>query len=254
MKKLLLITFTMACVMFCACSSKIIAGDCGGASDFVTKTEKVGNFNSVITTGIIDIRLVEDAANAGSVVCVGAADALELVDIYVKNGTLFVGDKCGERKFKDKIKNGRCCYGTFIVYYSGNLQHIGTDGTGDIIADEIRSNSINVISSGTGDIEIGTIKNAVTATITSSGTGDIEVGKCEVNVLNAVTSGTGDIEVKRITATTVNATSSGTGDVTITGSAASANLIATGTGDVNATSFAAASISKHTAGTGSISQ
>lgn len=117
-----------------------------------------------------------------------------------------------------------------IIYITvNNLNSIISSGTGDVEIGKLSNENLLIENNGTGDIKYLDMSSK-TLTINNSGTGDIKLGGAIENlVLN--NSGTGDITALDLDANSIDLSNSGTGDVSVK---AKTNLKIdnTGTGDV----------------------
>ncbi|OFX48198.1 MAG: hypothetical protein A2046_08205 [Bacteroidetes bacterium GWA2_30_7] len=117
-----------------------------------------------------------------------------------------------------------------IIYITVvNLKSIISSGTGDIEIGKLSTDEFKIENYGTGDIKYLSVSNK-TLSIINSGTGDV---KLEGNIENIIieNSGTGDISAQALKADVAKLTNSGTGDVSIT-AVNDLSIDNSGTGDV----------------------
>ena len=128
---------------------------------------------------------------------------------------------------------------------SGPL-NVGVSGSGDVRAAGAGWAEVHV--SGSGDVGLGEVRGALTASI--SGSGDITAASIN-GPLDARISGSGDVRVKGGQATTMRVHIAGSGDVTMKGPAQSLDASIAGSGDVNVGAVSG-SVTKHIAGSGDV--
>lgn len=117
-----------------------------------------------------------------------------------------------------------------IIYITVlNLKSVISSGTGDIEIGKLLTDELKVENNGTGDIKYLEMLSK-TLTINNSGTGDIKLGGIIENI-NIDNSGTGDITAIDLEANSVAVNNSGTGDVSIKAKI-DLKIDNTGTGDV----------------------
>ena len=103
-------------------------------------------------------------------------------------------------------------------------------GFGNITADKLESNSLEVKVTGSGDIHIGEV-NGETLALKLTGFGNIYVDKAVVSRPTLELAGSGDIKVNDLKASDLALTISGFGNATISGSADNEVIKLTGSGN-----------------------
>ncbi len=102
--------------------------------------------------------------------------------------------------------------------------------------------------SGSGDVNLGQVRGALTASI--SGSGDVNAGSIN-GPLDARISGSGDVKINGGQATTMRVHIAGSGDVVLKGTAQSLEASIAGSGDVDV-SHVTGSVTKHVSGSGEV--
>jgi hypothetical protein len=113
-----------------------------------------------------------------------------------------------------------------------DIDALTVSGSGDILAESIKSRIIELLVSGSGDISIDKL-NSERITSSISGSGNIILNGGEVaNELNVAISGSGDVKAKDFEATEVSVRISGSGNCSVTSNGSIKARIA-GSGNVN---------------------
>lgn len=207
----------------------------------------LSGFTSVALHASIDV-IVEQGAF--SVRALGEADALERLQVSVKNGVLLVDQE------RVRFQPGNCNTSAVVrvrmpsitkleVLGSGNMRAIGFDGggpmdltvrgSGDLIVEEVRTaTAVNIAVHGSGDLLMKGTKEAGSLRIKVEGSGDVVCTGIAV-------SGKTSIDV------------AGSGDVRVTGSTDRMEATVTGSGDVIAQEMRAKSAKARVVGSGDVS-
>ena len=146
------------------------------------------------------------------------------VKVYVRNGKLSIGFA------EDNNVNNVLVAKAYVS--SPDLVKAETTGIGDIyINGNIKTETLNVTSTGTGDCILDTVvgKNISLETF---GTGDIEFNLIEASRIYLDTTGTGDVTGKNVNTNSLVLKTSGTGDISVAGKTEIVNCEETGTGDI----------------------
>lgn len=190
---------------------------------YVEKTFKFGAFETIKSTGVVDIDYVEAGGRCEGTLTV-PSNLADYVKIEVVGGVLNVGMKQG-RNLNLKGKKIKLAVAAPAIsevsisgtgdfdskYMSGKNISFKISGTGDIEVDKLECKNLSVSVSGTGDVECDGL-SASDVNVGISGTGDVElVGKCSKATLSV--SGTGDIKAYKLNADAVEASATGTGDI-----------------------------------------
>ena len=154
------------------------------SKNYVTKEIKVSNFNKITVTGSPTVVYTQRSGKPE--VSVYTSDNIaEVLDIHVKDGTLYVGFKKGVSVSYRKLD---------IRVSSPGLNALNVTGSGEIqLANGLKTEDLTLSVAGSGDLlasdfEVQRVSAAV------AGSGDI---KCHaVKFLKARTNGSGDIGYK----------------------------------------------------------
>ena len=132
-----------------------------------------------------------------------------------------------------------------VAPVSGPL-NVGVAGSGDVHANGAGWAEVHV--SGSGDVSLGEVRGALTASI--SGSGDVNAASIN-GPLEARIAGSGDVRVRGGRATTMRVHIAGSGDVTLKGPADSLDASIAGSGDVTVGPVSG-SVVKHISGSGDV--
>ena len=124
-------------------------------------------------------------------------------------------------------------------------------GSADMKIDEMRSTSVSVMMSGSGDFE-SHLTDCDVLNFMMSGSGDAKNVKMKCRIANFMLSGSGDAVVKDLDCSTLNVMSSGSGSSRLAGQCVSANYTVSGTGDINAKEMTAKSVNVRATGPGDV--
>ncbi len=140
---------------------------------------------------------------------------------------------------------------TAVKTFSPTLQ-VTSSGTGDITMGSLVLDSFHVKVSGTGDVmaQRASIGNL---TVLSSGTGDVDLKSLQADNVNILLSGTGDVSLPKADVKKAVVNLSGTGDVRGFTATMQADLHLSGTGDIKCRALPTCKVHKRATGTGEIS-
>lgn len=186
-------------------------------------------FNAIETTGTADIIYTEGEEIKLKISA--PKEAFDVITVKVENGVLKIGHDDKKMRNRSSMVNK---YSITAYITAPAIKRFATYGTGDIIAERLSGDTIQLQTYGTGDIEISNIEFTF-AEMSSYGTGDIEVRNATGKFVKAETQGTGDIEIDKIEVKMLDAITTGTGDISIhSGKIEEGDLSASGTGDIEA--------------------
>lgn len=212
------------------------------SSNYVTKELKVENLTSLSLTGSPDIVYTQKAGKP-KVEIYTSDNIVDLLDIYVKNHTLYVGFKKGTRVSYNKLK---------IRVSAEKLNSIAVAGSGDIeLANGLKTENLNISIAGSGDIE-GSHISCTDLQISIAGSGDIEGNDITCEKLKATVAGSGDLKLTDVKASHTTASVAGSGTVVLSGSTEEASYNVTGSGDLFASALKALKVSASVTGSGDI--
>lgn len=190
---------------------------------FVTKpvTQKLGTFDKISVVGSVDVEFT--VGDTRSMEIYGADNAIQYVDLSVRNNTLYVD-----------LSNDVNLYGK-------------TRLTVLVTAPTLTEVSV----SGSGDVEVLGRCNTLTD-VSVTGSGDVEVRNLNVGSFKASVAGSGDVELHNLTAKNVDLRVSGSGDIEVRGTADRATYSVNGSGDIDAEHFVVRELAASVSGSGDI--
>lgn len=190
---------------------------------YVTKpvTQKLGSFDKISVDGSVDVEFT--VGNSRSMEIYGADNAIQYVDLSVRNNTLYVS-------MSNDVQ----------IYGKSRLTVLVTAPT-----------LTEVSISGSGDVEVLGRCNTLTD-VSISGSGDIDVRNLKVDSFTASVTGSGDIELNNLTAKNASLRVSGSGDIEVRGTADKAAITINGSGDVDAEHFIVRELDAVVSGSGDI--
>lgn len=191
-----------------------------GSGDVVTEDRDVSGFDKVDLQGIGNLTIVLGTEEA---LTITADDNLmEYITTDVYNDTLEIGmepnlsiDPSRTIEYKLTVKE---------------LSSVVLSGFGNIDADKLSGEDVEIKLSGSGDMRFGEFKSE-NALLRISGFGDINVGSMVVDQPTFEITGSGDVEVDELQAIDLAVKISGFGNTDISGSATRQNIQILGSGD-----------------------
>lgn len=111
-----------------------------------------------------------------------------------------------------------------------SLSSVVLSGFGNIDAEKLNSDTLQVKLTGSGDIHIGQLSGK-NLTMNLTGFGNISIDSAEVDNPSLDLSGSGDIKIGELNATSLALTISGFGNATVSGSAKNESIKLTGSGN-----------------------
>ncbi len=173
------------------------------SKNYVTKQISVSDFNKIRSSGCADIIFTQQEG-APQVEIYGSDNIVELLDIYVKDGTLVVKMKKNVNITNNKKLEVRICAET--------LNEVKISGAGDVkFTNRLSTDVLAVSISGAGDFEgMDIVCQSFFSTV--SGAGDVKIAGTAEKA-EFVVSGAGDVDASRFKAKDVKVSVSGAGDV-----------------------------------------
>lgn len=212
------------------------------SKNYVTKDIKVSNFTKLNVAGSPDVTFTQKPGKP-KVEVYTSDNIIDLLDIYVKDNTLYVGFK----------KNVKVSYNKLNVRVSAEkLNGISVAGSGDIeLANGLKTDDLKIAVAGSGDISGNNIA-CQDLSISIAGSGDISSSNVTCQNLKVSVAGSGDMKLSKITATSTSASVAGSGTVVLTGITQEASYNVAGSGDLLATDLEAKKVSASVSGSGDI--
>ena len=211
---------------------------------YVTKDIRVSNFNKIELSGSPDV-IYRQKAGKPSVEVYTSDNIVDLLDIYVKDGTLVVKFKKGVRVSYNKLE---------IRVSSERINDIRIAGSGDIkLAGHVEADDMNISIAGSGDINGENISSTGGVKVSIAGSGDTELNNIHCNDLSLSIAGSGDMKINNaVTSGCTNVAIAGSGTVKLSGSSQEAELKISGSGDLYASGYQAKRVSATVSGSGNI--
>jgi len=192
----------------------------------------VSDFHGLALAGSPDVTLT--TGRAASVHAVGAAAALDRLEIRVENGTLKIGNKRGlDWSWRDQGP-------VRIAVTVPMIRSIDVTGSGNVKADVIKVKDFTGAISGSGNIDIVAL-DADMVSLAIAGSGDISAtGRCGAGT--AKIAGSGDMKLDGLKCATLSASIAGSGNIRVVATQ-TANLSMIGSGDITLTGGARCTVS-----------
>ena len=213
MKQLSVLVIVSALLMINTSCEKVV-----GEGPTVTQNRTAGNFTAVSSSISADVYYTESPDF--KIEITAQQNILDVIETFVVNDELLV-------KFKNNVRVKR--HESFVVNISAPVTHgLKISGSGNlIVSDSINTTNMQLALSGSGNINVHTIKaTALDASI--SGSGNITVLNGAINSEKLKISGSGNMDLINVEASSVQTSTSGSGetrvnasktlDVTISGS------------------------------------
>lgn len=212
------------------------------SKNYVTKEIKVDNFTKISVNGSPTVHFTQKAGKP-QVKVYTSDNIAEVLDIYEKGGTLYVGFKQGYSVTYNKLD---------INVSAPTLEGVNIAGSGEIYLDNgLETGQLAATIAGSGDIAGRDIRcGQLTAKI--SGSGDLDLTNITCSEANASVTGSGDLKLGNLQASTVEASVTGSGDLTVTGKAGEASYKVTGSGDLHASDLVTNRVKASVTGSGEI--
>jgi len=211
MKKMMAFLFLPA-LLFTSCDQ----GRCiRGNKDLITETRSTPGFSGLVSKGSLDVRVI--SSDTREIRIDAESNLLPYIQTFVDDGDLII-----------KVRENRCLmenYTIQVTVYTPDIERLRLDGSGDIEADRLSGNRVEVSLSGSGDIKTGIDARYLNTYLSGSGRITLHGITRESDMK---ISGSGDIKAYELVQETCFATISGSGnmylnvskllDVSITGS------------------------------------
>lgn len=213
-----------------------------GSKNYVTKDIKVDNFTKLNVAGSPDITFTQKTGKP-QVEVYTSDNIVDLLDIHVKDNTLYIGFKKNVSVSYDKLK---------IRVAAEKLNGIAIAGSGDVeLTNGLKTDDLKISVAGSGDIS-GNNLSCTDLDISIAGSGDINSGNISCNTLKVSVAGSGDMKLSNVTATSTSASVAGSGTAILSGTTQDASFSVAGSGDLLASDFKATKVSASVAGSGDI--
>ena len=191
-----------------------------GSGDIVTEDREVSGFNKVDLKSIGDLTIV--VGDKESLTITADDNLMQYITTDVFNDTLEIS-----------MKPNVSVDPTKPIEYQltvKDLSSIVLSGFGNITAEELAGEDIEIKLSGSGDISLGELRSE-NALLRISGFGDINAENMVVDQPTFEITGSGDVEVDQLQAVTLSLKISGFGNATLTGTAPTQEIEILGSGN-----------------------
>lgn len=211
------------------------------SKNYVTKDIKVDNFTKLSVAGSPDVTYTQKSGKP-TVEVYTSDNIVDLLDIRVKDNTLYVGFKKNVNVSYDKLK---------VRVSAEKLNGIAVAGSGDVeLKNGLKTDDLKISVAGSGDISGNNI-SCTDLSISIAGSGDINSSNITCNDLQVSVAGSGDMKLNNVTAHSTKASIAGSGTAILSGSTQAEYSVA-GSGDLFASDFVAKKASASVAGSGDI--
>lgn len=187
-----------------------------GSGAYQSKSQNLPSYNAVIIKGSFDVNYYRK--NKSSATISANRNLIPFVNASVKNNTLYLK--------MDKSYSTR--KPIVIDIFSPNLNAVTVHGASDVHLNAIRADNFKIHLTGSGDITANGRTNKLNIII--SGSGDIEAKKLIAQKTNVELKGSADIELTAQKALNINI--SGSGDVTYFGNPPQISKNISGSGEI----------------------
>lgn len=177
-----------------------------GSGNIVTEARQVSGFTRVAVAGFGDAVLVQGTEEG--VVVETDDNLMQYVSTEVRDGVLYLDTRADGKRVNIKPSKSIRFTVTFTT-----LEGIAVSGAGDVTADAIATDKLDVTVSGAGDISIGNLRTEKLA-VAVSGVGDISLAG-EARVQSVAISGAGEYAAGDLRSASTAVAISGTGDATV---------------------------------------
>lgn len=256
------------------------------SKNYITKDLNVSDFDAIELIGSSNVIYTQSNDGETKVQIYGSDNIIDLLDVTVKDKTLYVQFKnkvsiYGESKLE--VRAGSLSLKSAMLKGSGGIElkgninspelNIQLTGSGDIKCKNIVSckDLLNIKMKGSGsinvqDVRIGTgnfelngsgdidVQNVIadTGNFKLTGSGDIKTKSCKVSCLRVGLKGSGDVNIKAIDSFSTDAQLSGSGDMMLSGKTQDLTLSLSNSGDIRASELKAQNVSATLKGSGNI--
>lgn len=234
--------YSVALLTMALLSSCMYIGDSIKPSkNVITRNYDVKEFTKIEASAVGDVYYTQSTDGKTSVKISGPDNYINLFEVSVKDGTLFISMPKNTRfsngkKLKIEIStpklNGIDFKGVGDIYIKEGLTtdnlDVSSKGVGDVKINALTCEDVEVQSMGVGDVYLqGTAKNA---TLHSKGVGDIEAEDLHAENVNASSKGVGSITC--YATKSIEASAKGVGSIKYGGDPESKQISAKGVGSV----------------------
>lgn len=190
---------TLALGVFATSCRKMIEGTSGSMT---TEYRQAPDFNKVYLKGNIDVFLSQDTTF--SVRVEAGENLIDYIETNVVNGEMIIHEANNNLANTKPIK---------VYINADSLDNIVLEGSGNFDGNNILSNNLSVLLTGSGNMNINT--TAPTVNFNLKGSGDAYI-LGNTNNLNLLLQGSGEVNAKFLQAHVATVTINGSGDAIVT--------------------------------------
>lgn len=184
------------------------------------------NFNAVSASTGFDVTYTVSQKASVTIEC--SESAADYVDVYVKNGCLYIGLKESTRLKNLKLR----------ATVAGPVLGAVTASSGADVKVmspmSIKGGSLTLKASSGADIDISSSLSYTNVSATASSGADIDLDEVSATNISVTSSSGADIDIKALKAVSVSAASSSGADISLAGVTTNVNLTASSSGDISA--------------------
>jgi hypothetical protein len=175
-----------------------------GSGTAKTEARQVSGFTGISLSLPAKVTLIQ--GDKESLTIEGDDNVVPLIESVVERGSL-------KLRFTEKNLNLKTKTPLRITVYAKTIESLSVAGSGDIVADQLKSPTLKTSIAGSGDVAIKNL-SADTLKVSISGSGDFAAGG-KVDAIEANVAGSGDIKAGRLESKTVKISIAGSGDATV---------------------------------------
>ncbi|MEM7128624.1 MAG: head GIN domain-containing protein [Chloroflexota bacterium] len=176
-----------------------------GSGNVITDERPVDGFDSIDLSTAGDLTIIQDERT--SLVLKGEDNIIERVETIVRGNRLIIRNR--SRGIMTLFRNTRPIE---IIVSTPTLEDVSVSGAGDIYAEALKTDKLEISISGAGDIQIDELESE-RIDVKISGAGDFDINELTTDVLELEISGAGDIDLAG-RANRADFTVNGAGDIT----------------------------------------
>lgn len=206
----------MLCLLL-GCNINHIIDGVHGNGELKSENRTVATFTKVVVEGSMDV--IATAGDSNQTLSINAdSNILPIIKTEVKHGELHI--------YADKSYNSK--NNVTITLSAAMLNGLAVEGSGDIKASNLNSDSLLIDIDGSGDIALNGKTNALRIEV--NGSGDIRAKELVAGIVQIEINGSGDVYTN--VTTSLNVEVNGSGDVEYTGNPTTVNQSVNGSGSV----------------------
>lgn len=231
--------------LFLIAAASLALGACNVSANVdsgptVQRGYQVAGFNGLTVDGPYDVRVVSGGAT--NVAASGPQKALDNLSVEVSNGVLQIRPVAKQGGIKLDLSNAKPVRVTVTV---PTIQNATLTGSGTIAVDKVTTTDFKGDVGGSGDLRLDSV-DAQTVELTTTGSGNVRAAGKTRTVKLTVT-GSGDIDTRKLTSENAEAQVSGSGSIRAHATG-TATIMVNGSGDVDVSGGAKCTVNKNGSG------